>query len=521
MSAARNYALSQTNAQWIMFCNFDDMFGDVCSLSMYLDNLPTDEYNLIWSRMAQERKWHTGHTYVNRQDGVSYATVSGKMYRRDFLNEHNITFLKNEDLYYDHIFNSIVLAETEPFKIATLKTSFYPYFKTFRPDSTLHTKKAYFDLMRCASQRDFTLASLLRQRNRDFEADRTAFKAIYREYYAAYNPATNQNTHMDIDDFLHHLHNHQDVLAMSQSDKDTVISEVETEVMNLIQSLYNEHKQEMYLACDSVSFEDWLASIESVHGQADIQPVSIPSHEPHVVVYCGTYDVYLNMIASVKSLLATTPVDKVYFLAEDDKETFPYPLPDIVEVINVKDQHIFPADGPNYDNSWTYMCMMRADYPELFPEYSKILSLDIDVVINDNVSDLWDYDLSDYYLAGVPERQRQKSSADPLYINFGVVMMNLDNLRKDHKRDEIVNLLNTQKIDCPEQGAFNRACAGHILELPADYNYTTYSHITGDAQKERIIHYAGQKFWRHYKLVKQYADLSWKEVMERQAKLHE
>ena len=85
------------------------------------------------------------------------------------------------------------------------------------------------------------------------------------------------------------------------------------------------------------------------------------------------------------------------------------------------------------------MCMMRADYPELFPEYSRILSLDIDVVINDNVSDLWDYDLTDYYLAGVPERQRQKSSADPLYINFGVVMMNLDKLRHDRKRDEIVN----------------------------------------------------------------------------------
>ena len=165
------------------------------------------------------------------------------------------------------------------------------------------------------------------------------------------------------------------------------------------------------------------------------------------------------------------------------------------------------------------MCMMRAAYPEIFSKYDKVLSLDIDIVMDDKVADLWDYDLNGYYLAGVPERQRQKTSSDPLYINFGVVLMNLAMLRDDDKQEEIIRILNTQKVDCPEQGAFNKACAGKILELPADFNYTTYSHITGDAQKQRIIHYAGQKFWRHYKMVKKYSDLDWDEVMKRQSEL--
>ena len=183
--------------------------------------------------------------------------------------------------------------------------------------------------------------------------------------------------------------------------------------------------------------------------------------------------------------------------------------------------HLFDKDGPNFNNSWTYMCMIRSAFPEIFKQYDRILSLDIDIVINDNVSDLWDYDLSDYYRAGVPERQRQKSSADPLYINFGVVLMNLKKLREDDMPKKITDALNTQKFGCPEQDAYNKFCANHILDIPHDFNYTTYSHITGDVQKERIIHYAGQKFWRHYAIVKQYSDLDWDTVMSRQNALKE
>ena len=223
------------------------------------------------------------------------------------------------------------------------------------------------------------------------------------------------------------------------------------------------------------------------------------------------------MSDSLKSLLCNTPVDKVYFLIEDDE--FPFELPEIVQCINVRDQKYFPPDGPNYDNSWTWMCMIRAAYPEMFPKYSRVLSLDIDVVVKDDISDLWDYDMTDYYIAGVPEPIRQKKSGDPVYINFGVCMMNLDKLRKDGKQQEIISMLNQKKLDCPEQTAFNTACAGKILALSNEYNVTPYSHITGVPNTERVIHYAGQKFWRYYSSVKQFANMKWKDVMAKQKEL--
>ena len=533
---ARNAGLKNATAPWVMFCNIDDMLSDVCSMSQYLENIPTDDYDIIWSRMVRQCRWYTGRLYLNKVDGPDFANTDGKLYNREFLVSKNITF-PNDKYYYDYIFNNIVLAESAPFRIAALTTDFYPYYKRYRIGTLRHTVVSAMNMLDSVLKRDIYIIEELDRRGLKWEYHNAIIRALCRQYYAIFQESEGTDNVLVFGDALKDFYRKYFSIIKNfpATDVDPIRTEVEMEVVNIIQSMYNEHNLEFYLVNDRRTFDEWLAKLDSqtfpvpdvpvsfggetvkyIEPQEDIQPTE---PDPHVVVYCGTYNVYLNMVASLKSLLCTTPVDKVYFLIEDDE--FPYEIPDIVECINVKNQTFFPKNGPNYNNSWTYMCMMRAIYPELFSQYKKILSLDIDVVINDDVSDLWDYDLSQVYLAGVPEPQRKTTSSSPDYINFGVVMMNLEKLREDHKQEQIINMLNTKKIDCPEQGAYNRACAYQILPLPADYNYTAYSHITGDAERQRIIHYAGQKFWRCYQLVKQYSDLSWPEIIERQAKLHE
>lgn len=541
MAAARNAGIESTSSPWIMFFKFDDMFSDACSLSMYLENFPTDECDVIWSTVVQEQKWFTGAVYLNKIDGVNFSNTDGKMYLRAFLDDNNIRFNPDAEYYCEHVFNAAILALVPPFRIMKLTTDFYPYFKTYRPDSMKHSVSGFEIMMNTALQRDIIIAEELKKRGLMHNYCCAVVKALLHEYYAIYEPSVNKDKNIEYSpELISFFKKHKKAFySVSETDIDPIKSEVEIEVMNFIQSYYNEHKREYYLVNDEITFEDWVNCIECNIGPeeepsddapepvndapipADNEPIVISDpvavQDPKVVVYCGTFDVYTNMVASVKSLLCRTPVDKVYFLIEDDK--FPYELPDIVECINVKNQQYFTEDGPNFNNSWTWMCMIRAAFPEIFVQYDKILSLDIDVVINDDVSDLWDYDISDYYLAGVPERQRQKSSSDPAYINFGVVMMNLKKLREDGIQQPLIDALNTRKFGCPEQDAYNKFCAGHILTIPADYNYTTYSHITADAQRERIIHYAGQKFWRHYAIVKKYSDLDWPEIMQKQAAL--
>ena len=55
-----------------------------------------------------------------------------------------------------------------------------------------------------------------------------------------------------------------------------------------------------------------------------------------VAAYTGTRNLYDGMLASVKSLILHSDVDKIFLLIEDDE--FPYELPKCVEVRNISDQ---------------------------------------------------------------------------------------------------------------------------------------------------------------------------------------
>ena len=95
-------------------------------------------------------------------------------------------------------------------------------------------------------------------------------------------------------------------------------------------------------------------------------------------------------------------------------------------------------------------------------------------------------------------------------------MMNLEKMRNDGMGDKLIQAVNTEHFCCPEQDAFNKYCKGQIYKLPNDYNVTVYSHITGEPLKERILHYAGLKYWKHFGPVKKYYNLSWDEIMKLQ-----
>lgn len=547
---ARNIGIKNTKADWIMFCDFDDMFLDLCSLNQILSQFPVAEYDIIWGRMVAEEKWNGQGISLQKVDNANFYNTDCKFYRRKFLEENRLYFDSRCPMHYEQMFNELALELTTPFRIVTLTTDFYMYLKTHRDGSMRQTMDAVRETIQSRWTRDRLTADAFMERGMDFAHKKKIAFMICAEFFSIYNPEENENPPGPSDAFLDFYRRNRNILQeLSQAELDVIKDMAESETMSLIQSVYNEHKLEYYFANDTMTFEEWIDSIETriaENAQAeDAQneqedtsgPVVIenepylvsaddydgcgqaPEHEPRVAVYCGTYNTYQNMLASAKSLLWHTRMDKIYFLIEDD---FPYELPDngIIECINVKDQEWFEQDGPNYNNSWTHMCLMRAAFAKLIP-YDKVLSLDIDVVIQEDIGCLWDIDMTDYYLAGVAEPQRQKSTADPLYINFGVVMMNLAKLRRDGLDDKIIGALNTQKFGCPEQDAFNKFCAQHIYQLPNDYNATVHSHITGECEKERIIHYAGIKFWRHFGSVKEYAIRPWGAVMERQAELNE
>lgn len=221
-----------------------------------------------------------------------------------------------------------------------------------------------------------------------------------------------------------------------------------------------------------------------------------------VVVYAGTRNVYGMMAVAAKSLLWNTPIDAVWFLIEDDE--FPEKLPEKVHVMNVKGQQIFPESGPNYSTKWTYMSLLRCALAKLFPEEDLILWLDVDTIVDADISRLFCADLTTNCLAGCPEPA--KSLGIFRYVNAGVLLFNLDLIRRLGKDDEMIRLINGRKMSYPDQDAINLLFQGYITQISGDWNASDW---TERGATRKIIHYAAKAGRENEPEFRKYAGMGW------------
>ena len=229
-------------------------------------------------------------------------------------------------------------------------------------------------------------------------------------------------------------------------------------------------------------------------------------------VYFGSSAIYQDMVPAAKSLLAHTDVDRVYFLIEHDQ--FPYELPDCIQTVNISKAvpYYFSPNSPNYGTMWTYIGLIRVALSKVFPKHERMLSIDCDTIVTEDISELWDLPLDDYYFAAVREPKLSREM-NTVYINAGVMMLNLDKLRADGKDDELIYALNTRRYRYVAQDVMTERCQGKILELPSEYNSCQF---TAHTDEPKIVHFAGsiKMAWRYEPLYQKYVDMPWDKVIK-------
>ena len=222
------------------------------------------------------------------------------------------------------------------------------------------------------------------------------------------------------------------------------------------------------------------------------------------VVYTGTRNVYQDMETACKSLLYHDAADKVLFLIEDD--AFPTPLPDKIECRNVSGQTFFRHDGPNFSSHWTYMTLMKAAVPFIDGISGKVLVLDVDTIICDDLSGLRALPTKPLYLA--------REIYNTEYFNSGVMLMDTDDASLRDDMRTVIHQLNTKDYMFNEQDAINEVMAGRIAQLPPEYNVSHWT-VKPDTGFVAIEHYAGMNFWRAEPLYKKYNKMTWDEVLRK------
>ena len=132
---------------------------------------------------------------------------------------------------------------------------------------------------------------------------------------------------------------------------------------------------------------------------------------------------------------------------------------------------------------YTIGALFRIMLPEICTELSKIIYLDADLLINCDIKELWDINISEYCLAAVPDENVVKGyiRTNPTahnqvdkeqYFNSGVLYLNLDSIRsKGNIFDEICNYLkDNPDSNLPDQDALNVIYRRNKLLLDSKWN---------------------------------------------------
>ena len=256
--------------------------------------------------------------------------------------------------------------------------------------------------------------------------------------------------------------------------------------------------------------------------------INVRSDDMIIAMAC-TKDWYHYLMVDIYSLLeCTKSIKKIYLLLETDKEKEIENLNQIkrkysdveIVVINFND-FLFKriqSSCPNLNPIYSNFCFAKIMLSDIVSE-NKVLYIDTDAIVKRDISNLWNYKMDDYYVAGVKDFGIFSRGTDAAlrnfsdYINSGVVLFNLNKMRSDGIQEQMLDVINSRKLQYPDQDALNMVCHNHILMLPSIYNHSDdFSLEARNQDLIKIYHFAGPKnFWVTNRL---YAE-EWYEVEEK------
>lgn len=107
VSATRNACLDKAIAEYVMFCDADDMFYNMCGLWIIFQEIQNGGFDSLTSVFIEETKnWQTGAPgYMSRTLDATF--VHGKVHRRKYLINNNIRWNENLTIHEDSFFNCL------------------------------------------------------------------------------------------------------------------------------------------------------------------------------------------------------------------------------------------------------------------------------------------------------------------------------------------------------------------------------------------------------------------------------
>lgn len=257
------------------------------------------------------------------------------------------------------------------------------------------------------------------------------------------------------------------------------------------------------------------------------------------VFYSISDDFTKYAAVSLNSLVKHTSPDTdytVYFLNQDLSDQHKKDLSNLgsdnvhVKFFHIDDNLVKPIQNRKENflraDFFTMSIFYRLFIPELFTQYDKVIYIDSDTVVNDDIAKLYNIDLgnnlfgacTDSSIQFVPKMVKYIKDVlalDPKkYINSGMLVMNAKQFRDKLFIDHFMELLGKYHFDCiaPDQDYLNEMGEGSILHLDPRWDAMPNEN-TEPIENPGLIHYnLFFKPW-HFTGI-QYEDYFWQSAKE-------
>lgn len=197
---------------------------------------------------------------------------------------------------------------------------------------------------------------------------------------------------------------------------------------------------------------------------------------------------------AINSLLSTNPKNKIVLYTKDCNPVFPN-----TQTIPIKEIEHLDFKIPNLTvNALDLLGHRLKVLDELKEKYNKIIMLDTDIIVLENIDDL--FNLSDNFIYGRDELEEYKLFREifynklwfdsNLYLNSGVLIIPSKIIKDVELFKTFISELESRsfKYLCPEQDFINFIFRNKLFNLGEIINQPIFS---GEPKSPKIIHYAG------------------------------
>lgn len=261
VSATRNACLDHAIADYVMFCDADDMFCNVCGLWIIFREMTTG-FDSIVSSFIEETRMPNTHEVIYTTHQTDSTFVHGKIHRRQYLLDKNIRWNDSLTIHEDSYFN--ILCQNLSQNVKFCQTPFYLW--KWRDDSVCrhdpkYILKTYKNLL---DSNDALIDEFIRRGIQDKAMFYTVFM-VFDAYYTMNKPEWINQENQQYRDmtelrFSQYYSKHESMWnSVSPQDKMQISNAVRSRSVN------------EGMMMEAITIDDWLKHIKKLNKPRKIQ----------------------------------------------------------------------------------------------------------------------------------------------------------------------------------------------------------------------------------------------------------